>query len=310
MRRRLIPDIPSLHAFECAARHGNFTRAAEELNLTQSAVSRQIQELERQTGLILFERMRQRVVLSNAGRRLLPDVRRLLLQSEQLMIEAVASADMVSSLSVATLPTFGARWMTPRLPDFLDKHPDLALNVESRSRPFDFDEENFDLAIHYGQPTWARATCTFLCNEIVVPVASRSLIQKMGIERPDQLSSGPLMHLTTRPRLWSQWFEFHDIPAENAYRGSRFDQFSMMITGALAGIGVALLPSYMVEHEIASGALETLFDTPMPMPTDSSYYVVLPEGKQRNEVANAFQQWLLEQVINAPPGFTSLGRRA
>src|ERR1700712_419585 len=120
MRRRLIPDIPSLHAFECAARHGNFTRAAEALNLTQSAVSRQIQELERQTGLILFERVRQRVILSEAGRRLLPDVRRLLLQSEQLMIEAVASANMVSSLSIATLPTFGDRWMIPRLPDFLD----------------------------------------------------------------------------------------------------------------------------------------------------------------------------------------------
>src|SRR5687768_9054631 len=112
MRRRLIPDIATLHAFECAARHGNFTRAAEELNLTQSAVSRQIRDLERQTGLTLFERVRQRVILSEAGRRLLPDVRRLLLQSEQLMIDAVASADMVSSLSIATLPTFGTRWLT------------------------------------------------------------------------------------------------------------------------------------------------------------------------------------------------------
>lgn len=307
MRRRLIPDIPSLHAFECAARHGNFTRAAEELNLTQSAVSRQIQELERQTGLTLFERVRQRVILSDAGRRLLPDVRRLLVQSEQLMMEAVASADMVSSLSIATLPTFGARWMTPRLPDFLAKHPDLALNVESRSKPFDFDDENFDLAIHYGQQVWARANCTFLCNEVVVPVASDSLISKLAITTPEQLSGGPLMHLTTRPRLWSQWFEHNDIAADNAYRGSRFDQFSMIIAAAVAGIGIALLPSYMIEHEIASGTLRALFDRPMPMPTENNYYVVLPEGKQRNEMANAFQQWLLDQVSKAPPASTSLG---
>lgn len=300
MRRRLIPDIPSLHAFECAARHGNFTRAAEELNLTQSAVSRQIQELERQTGLTLFERVRQRVILSEAGRRFLPDVRRLLNQSEQLMLEAVASADMVSSLSVATLPTFGARWMMPRLPDFLGMHPDLALNVESRSKPFDFDEENFDLAIHYGQQVWARANCTFLCNEMVVPVASQSLIETLGAAGTGQISDGPLIHLTTRPRLWAQWFEYNGVAADNAYRGSRFDQFSMIIAAAVAGIGIALLPTFMVEHEIAAGSLHALFD--MPMPTDNSYYVVLPEGKQRNEMANAFQQWLLDQVSAAPRG--------
>ena len=294
MRRRLIPDIATLHAFECAARHGNFTRAAEELNLTQSAVSRQIRDLERQTGLTLFERVRQRVILSEAGGRLLPDVRRLLQQSEQLMIEAVASADMVSSLSIATLPTFGTRWLTPRLPDFLGQHPDLALNVESRSKPFDFDEENFDLAIHYGQPVWARATSTFLCSEVVLPLASPAMIEKLGAGTPENLANAPLIHLTTRPRLWSQWFEVNGVAAENAYRGSRFDQFSMIIEAALSGLGVALLPSYLVEQEIASGALQALFD--LPMPTDNSYYVVLPEGKQRNEMANAFQDWLLAQV--------------
>ena len=129
MRRRLIPDIVNLQAFECAARHQNFSRAAEELNLTQSAVSRQISDLEQQTGLKLFERVRQRVVLSEAGLRLLPEVKDLLLRSERLMIGAVAAGQMKLSLKVATLPTFGTRWLVPRLGRFLDEHRDVAITV-------------------------------------------------------------------------------------------------------------------------------------------------------------------------------------
>jgi LysR family glycine cleavage system transcriptional activator len=298
MRRRLIPDIANLQAFECAARHGNFTRAAEELTLTQSAVSRQIRDLEQQTGLQLFERVRQRVVLSDAGTRFLPEVRRLLLQSEQLMIGAVAARQMRTSLNIATLPTFGTRWLMPRLAHFLERWGDIALTIESRSRPFDFDEENFDLAIHYGEPTWARATCTFLCNETVLPVASRDLAAKWSLQSPEDLAQAPLIHLTTRHRLWSQWFEAQKIPIDNAYQGMRLDQFSMIIAAVVSGLGVGLLPSYLIEDEVRSGVLQPLFD--LPLSTEKSYYVALPEKKQRNEVANDFQEWLLAQVSSGP----------
>ncbi len=125
MKRSLIPDIAILQAFESAARHGNFTRAAAELSLTQSAISRQIRDLEGQTGLLLFERIRQRVVLTEAGKKLLPDVRRLLAQSEELMIRAVASANAAASQTIATLPTFGARWLMPRLPRFFASRPSI-----------------------------------------------------------------------------------------------------------------------------------------------------------------------------------------
>src|SRR5690606_12821474 len=111
------PYLAVLQAFECAARHGNFTKAAIELNLTQSAISRQIRTLETQLGVLLFERVRKRVLLSSAGRQLLPAVRRLLLQSEEMVLRARASADGKCVLSIATLPTFGSRWLVPRLPD-------------------------------------------------------------------------------------------------------------------------------------------------------------------------------------------------
>ena len=294
MRRSLVPDIANLQAFECCARHGNFTRAAEELNLTQSAVSRQIRDLEQQTGLLLFERVRQRVILSDAGKRLLPDVRQLLAQSEKLMMRAVASAEKDESLSVATLPTFGTRWLMSRLPDFLARRPSVALNIESRSEPFDFEQQNFDLAIHYGQPTWAKAISTFLCSENVLPVASAATAQAFSPDKPGDLANLPLLHLTTRPRLWSQWFEANGVETENSFRGNRFDQFSMMIGAIHAGMGIGLVPSYLIEDDISAGTLVPLFD--LPMATEFGYYIVMPEDRQHNPVAVAFRDWLLTKV--------------
>src|SRR6478736_4732972 len=125
--RKLMPDLTTLQSFESAARHGSFTRAAVELNLTQSAISRQIKELEGQLGVLLFERVRQRAILSDAGKRLLPEARRLLHHTEEMMIRAASGADAIATLSVATLPTFGSRWLTPRLPDFLSAHPGTLL---------------------------------------------------------------------------------------------------------------------------------------------------------------------------------------
>lgn len=293
-RRRLVPDIVTLQAFECAARHGNFTRAAEELNLTQSAVSRQISDLEAQTGMLLFERIRRRVVLSDAGRKFLPDVQRLLHQSEQLMVRAVTAGASSASLSIATLPTFGSRWLTPRLHKFLKNQPDTVLTVASRSQPFDFDEEGFDIAIHYGQPVWAHGTCTFLCNEVIVPVASPALLTSRPVENRADMLHGPLLHVSTRPKLWTEWFEMDGMATDSAYRGSRFDQFSMLIEAAISGLGFALLPRYLIEAELNSGLLQVVFD--VPLQTENSYFIALPEGRQDNVLARAFQNWLLEQV--------------
>ncbi|RJT41360.1 LysR family transcriptional regulator [Mesorhizobium waimense] len=300
LSRALIPDLAVLQAFECAARHENFTKAAAELNLTQSAVSRQIKILEAQLGVLLFGRIRKRVVLSAAGRKLLPEVSRLLLQSEEMVVRARASAGGREVLSIATLPTFGSRWLLPRLPDFKRRHPGTAINVASRAEPFDLSAEDFDLAIHYGQPVWAHATCTYLCSEIILPVASPSLIGSCTVERLEDLEDKPLLHLATRPKLWAEWFEHNDLSQKQAYRGDRFDQFAMIIEAAVRSLGFALLPLYLIEDEISSGRLRVVFERPMT--TDNSYYVVLPEERQGSAVGRAFQSWLLEQVgTNAFP---------
>lgn len=295
LTRRWIPDIDILQTFESAARHGSFTQAAKELSLTQSAVSRQISELENQIGVLLFERVRQRVVLSDAGQKFLPEVRRLLGLTEETMLRAMAASQSASSLSIATLPTFGSRWLTPRLPDFLSQHPEMALNVASRSEPFDFDEEPFDLAIHYGQPVWAHATCTYLCSELIVPVGSPELCAANPVDTPAALaSSAPLLHLSARPKAWASWFEMQQADVSSPYKGHRFEYFSMVIEAALAGLGFALLPRYLIEQELESGRLLVLFDKPLQ--TENSYYLVVPDHRRENPLAQNFFVWIAAQV--------------
>ncbi|KPF43500.1 LysR family transcriptional regulator [Rhizobium sp. AAP43] len=297
-RRSLVPDIVNLQTFECAARHENFSRAAEELNLTQSAVSRQIAEIEQQTGMKLFERIRQRVILSDAGRRFLPEVKDLLARSERLMITAIAANQMKASLRIATLPTFGTRWLVPRLAGFLQDHPDVAISIESRSKPFSFSEDGFDLAIHFGQPTWAGGVATFLCNEVVLPVASPALAERLRTEQGKPLANAPLLHLTTRPKLWLEWAEQHETPLDNAYVGLRFDQFSMLTAAAISGLGIALLPTYLIEEEMKTGALVAVLDKPIS--TENAYYVVRPEAKRTHPTADQFETWLVSQIRRSP----------
>ncbi len=294
LNRAMIPDITVLQAFECCARHGNFTLAAAELNLTQSAVSRQIRALEEQLGITLFERIRQRVVLSATGQVLLPEVRQLLERTEDMVLRAKASSDGKKVLSVATLPTFGSRWLVRRLPEFLDLHPGTVVNVASRSEPFDFGVDRFDVAIHYGQPIWAHAVCTYLCGETIVPVASPALIARFPAEVPSDLSRAPLLHLTTRPRLWGEWFSMNGLEALDAFHGNRFDQFNMVIEAAVAGMGFALVPRYLIEGELESGGLVAVMDRPIT--TDNSYYIVTPEDMKGSSLATDFQNWLLSQV--------------
>ncbi|MBT1156357.1 LysR family transcriptional regulator [Aminobacter anthyllidis] len=294
--RTLLPDLGKLQAFEAAARHGNITLAGRELNLSQSAVSRQIRDLEAQLGLLLFERVRQRVVLSAAGQKFLPDARKLLEQGEAAMLRAMASSG-VSLLSLATLPTFGSRWLVPRLPAFLKTYPGIALNVVSRSEQFDLEEQGFDAAIHYGQPVWANAVCRYICREVIVPAASPGFLAGRDIATPEALAHAPLLNMATRPKAWANWFQAAGVDAQGAYQGHRFDQFTMLIEAAVAGLGVALLPLYLVESELRDGKLQVVLD--MPLQTEKSYYFVVPERKAAGLLTNQLFDWMVGQVT--PP---------
>lgn len=284
-----------LQTFEVAARHGNFTRAAEELSLTQSAVSRQVRELEEQIGKPLFERLKGRVAMTEAGEALLPEVRRLLRMAESTMRHATAGAAGGQVLSINALPTFAARWLMPRLPAFLACHPELRVDVTTLRDVFDFDERQCDLAIHYGRPIWPGGACEYLCSEIVLPVAGGAL-RDIPVSGPAALRDAPKVHLSDRPRLWSEWFERQGLDPKQTSEGHWFDQLSLTIEAVRSGLGFALLPRYLIENEIASGELRVVLD--IPHDTEMAYYIVTPEG--RADRAAAFRDWLISQVSFRP----------
>lgn len=294
LSRSQMPDLSALHAFEAAARHGSFTRAAVELNLTQSAVSRQIKDLESRLGITLFERIRQRIVLSSAGQRLRPEVENILAGLEHLTLRAASGRDVTGQLTVATLPTFGSRWLMPRLPRFLHAHPGLQVAVQSRQGSFDLTGAGVDLAIHYGKPVWPGASCTYLCAESVLAVAAPGVLGEDDA-LPDSL---PLLHLDSRPMLWPEWLAAQGQPMARGFQGHRFDQFSLLIEAALAGIGAALLPSYLIERELRMDDLRPLRGDILT--TDAAYWVVIPDQRASDPVPLAFRDWMIAQVGGLP----------
>lgn len=293
-RRGFLPPIGSLVAFECAARHESFSRAAEELHLTQGAISRQIRALEDLVGVGLFDRVRQRVVLSEAGRAYLADVRRTLGDLGEATHRVMGFAGTRGALDLAVLPTFGARWLVPRLPRFLAAHPEVTINLAARIEPFDFAVEPFDAAIHVGQPVWAGGVLEHLMDEEVVPVADPGFSTRLGLTGPTDLERAPLLHQSTRPTAWADWFGAIGHATDAVWRGPRFDQFSMVSEAAACGMGAALVPRFLVEEELANGRLVVLFA--MPLATRSAYYVVRPESEGRSALLRAFEAWLVAEA--------------
>lgn len=292
-RKSFLPSIADLLAFEATSRHTSISRAAEELHLTQSAVSRQIRQLETQLGIALFHRVRQRVVLTDAGRIYATDVRTVLQQLSGATQKTMSWSNGGGLLNLAVLPTLGTRWLIPRLVDFSQRYPDVTVNIASRHEPFDFAQVPFDAAIHFGTPHWAGAVCEYLMHEQVVPLCSPGYQKQHGILQIQDLSSVVLLHQTTRPTQWADWFEQVGTDSAHALRGPRFEQFAMIAQAAVSGLGAALLPRFLVETEITTGALVELF--PQALTSTDAYYLVYPESRAQTPLVRAFRDWLLAQ---------------
>ncbi len=294
MRRAFVPPADTLIAFECAARHLSFTRAAEELHLTQGAISKQVRQLEDRLGVELFRRVRQRIVLTDAGRLYLHDIRGALEQMTAATRQVMSYAGSADVLNLAVLPTFGTRWLAPRLAGFARRYPDAGLNLSVRLQPFDFGEEPFDGAIHHGDPVWAGAIAEHLFDEEVIPVASRAFRDRHEIRSPQDLVRVPRLQLATRPFAWRQWFDLAGVETDAAFQGARFEQFVMISEAAIHHAGAALIPRFFVEAELSSGRLVRLFD--LSVKQQSAYYFVYPEGRTLHPVVSAFRQWLMEEA--------------
>jgi LysR family glycine cleavage system transcriptional activator len=290
-RKTFLPPIADLLAFEAAARHTSISRAAHELHLTQSAVSRQIRQLEEQLGMALFHRVRQRIVLTDAGRVYAADVRAALQQLQASTQKAMAFSLTEGLLNLAVLPTLGTRWLIPRLGRFMAQHPQITVNFSARTEPFEFAGTPFDAAIHFGTPTWPGAVCEFLMREEVVPVASPAYRDTHGIHTAKDLARVVLLQQSTRPTQWAEWFEHVGEPATPAMRGPRSEHFSMIAQAAVSGVAAALLPRFLIEQELAQGSLVEL--VPQAVVSSDAYYLVYPEAHAQTPLVKAFRDWLV-----------------
>lgn len=291
--RLSVPSLSALAAFEAAARHGSFTRAAEELNLTQGAVSRQVAQLEAQLGVALFERVRKRVAPTPAGLAYAAEIRDGLSRLAAATVSAMAFRGAAGVLHLAILPTFGTRWLIPRLPRFIEAHPGVTINFATKLVPFDFAREPLDAAIHFGDPVWPGARLHRLMGEEIVPVAAPALVARLGFSAPADMLRAPLLQQSTRPRAWANWLEQQGLPPSRALMGPRFEQFAMVSQAAVAGLGLAIVPRFLVEEELRAGSLVIPFD--LPVTGSEGYYLVYPEARERLPAVVAFRDWLLRE---------------
>lgn len=286
--RRFLPSMSLLVAFEAAARHQSFTAAAAELNLTQSAVSRQIRALEETLGSDLFLRERQTVRLTFAGETYAQQIREALRHISTATLNFRANP-RGGTLNLAILPTFGTRWLAPRLPGFVAEHPGITVNLTTRLAPFDFQLDQVDAAIHFGAPEWPGAELDPLMGETVIPACSPALLARHRFAEARDLLDAPLLHLVSRPDAWERWFAAMNVPAEGV-RGMLIDQFATAAQAATSGLGVALLPKFLIEAELARGDLVEAFDGPVE--SAGRYYLAWPGKRESYPPLQAFRGWI------------------
>src|ERR1700730_16806007 len=235
---RRLPSLNGLKAFEAAARHESFARAAEDLCVTQGAVSHQVKALEVELGLKLFNRERQRLVITDAGRGYLEVVRDAFDRLER-GTERLRQVQTSGALTVTTSPNFAAKWLVHRLGRFVEAHPDIDLRVGASHRHIDFAREDVDMAIRHGDGEWPGLRVTRLCVEEIFPVCSPKLVQGRGALRsPADLARHTLLHVNDR-RDWGKWLDAADGAAAGSDRGPIFNQASMAIDAGVDGQGIA-----------------------------------------------------------------------
>lgn len=297
--RRFLPSISALRALEALDRLGSASAAAEELSLTQGAVSRQLQALEKQLDISLVQRDRKKLHLTAEASAYADEIRQALNIIAQSTLR-VQSAPLAGSLNLAILPAFGMRWLMPRLPEFSRQHADVTINMTTRLQPFNFSSEPFDAAIHFGTADWPGTKNMLLKHENLLPVCAPALVTKDLPLTADEILKMPLLHIQTRPKAWQDWFCNQGVePGTEQLGGTMYDQFATITQAALHGLGVALMPDYLVEQDLATGRLLAL--QPNATESEGAYYLVWPEAKTRNPALQKFRDWLQGQAQPEDP---------
>ena len=294
--RHVLPSLNALLAFETAARHQSFTRAARELGVTQTAVSHQVRALENELGTPLFRRTPQRVDLTAEGQawaaELLVVFARLREVSNRLRQTRAVTRPLVS---VSIIPSFGSRWLVPRLGRFLDQHSEVDVRISATERLVDFALEPVDIGIRYGLGGYAGLRSTKLADDSLVVVASPAIASKRSRWRPKDLGSEMLIQ-DDFPDAWTRWFEARRLALPSGARQSQLTDSSMLVEAAVRGQGVALARWSLAVDELRLGRLTLLFPQVPPMETGLAYYLVSPRETLRRVAVAAFRDWVIAEA--------------
>jgi LysR family glycine cleavage system transcriptional activator len=289
-RPSYTPSVQELRSLVSCGDLGSVSRAADALNVTQSAVSRSIRALEDRLGVQLFHRVRKRLHLSDAGRAMVHDARDILAALERSAKMAMAFGEGGDVLRLAVLPTFAATWLIPRLPEFLATFPNVSIDLASALHPVDFDDSPFDAAIQRATMARKDTDVVHLLNESLIMVAAPSLVAEGQTLSSTDLVSYPLIQLATRPELWNDWLAQSDAAPIERLQGPRVQHFDMVISAALAGLGIALLPEIFAEQAITSGALRQVHARTLCGSTP--YALIRPKLREESMTMDAFEVWL------------------
>ncbi|ESX27439.1 MULTISPECIES: transcriptional regulator GcvA [unclassified Mesorhizobium] len=300
MARRL-PSLNALKAFEAAARHESFTRAADELSVTQGAVSHQVKALELELGIRLFDRERQKLSITRAGLSYLEVVRdafdRIALGTQRIQHLSRAGA-----LTVSTSPDFPAKWLVNRLGRFAETHPDIDLRISATMHHVDFAREDVDLAVRHGDGNWAGHDVVRLCSEQLFVVCSPKLHQRM--REPSDVLNFPLLHLDDR-KDWSEWLEAAGVVEAELSHGPVLNRASMVIDAAVDGQGVALARTTLAAWDLINGRLVRPFATALRL--SKTYWIVCPKATSTLPKITTFRDWLLAETADDVHRLKTLG---
>lgn len=285
-----LPPLSAFRVFEAAARHANFSAAAAELHVTPGAVSRQVTTLERQLGVALFSREPRRNHLTPAGLQLAERVR----EAFGVLRDAVRSIGLEATqrVVVTALPSFAARWLLPRLPQFSAEHPNIEIDLRPSREIVALDRGGIDLAIRYGRGRWPGAESRLLLEERLFPVCAPALAKRPLPRTLQDLLAMPLIHDSDFP--WSLLFEHYGVPSPKRLPGIRVDDSSIALQAAERGQGVLLGRSVLVADALSEGRLKRV--TRLSAPSEFAYFLAWPRRREPTAAAAAVRDWLLDGV--------------
>ncbi len=289
--KRSLPPLNGLRAFEAAARHMSFTDAAEELSVTQAAISHQVRGLEQRLGLKLFVRRNRSLLLSEAGQAYLPAVRSAFDQLNEAT-EKLLQKDKGGHLTVTTTASFAMKWLVPRLGGFQRANNEIDVRISTGTGLVDFSREDVDIGIRYGRGQWPNLMAERLVAEDVMPVCAPSLLKgPNGLKKPADLKRFTLLHIGNFPDDWQVWLTAAGVKGVDASRGVSFDFALAAYQAAMDGLGVALGRNPLVEPDLKAGRLVVPFE--FKRSSDFAYYLVYPPEAIRRRKIKAFRDWIV-----------------